>query len=83
MPATRLTLRRASVSRSSGSWSDDDFDVFDGDRVVGRIFFQAHGKWFWGVSFTLTGRKSYGDADSIDEAKALFRAEYEKWQAAA
>jgi hypothetical protein len=35
--------------------------------------------WFWGVSFDLTGRKSYGNADTLDEAKARFRAEYKKW----
>jgi hypothetical protein len=27
-----LTLKRASKSRPSGEWSDDDYDVFDGDR---------------------------------------------------
>jgi hypothetical protein len=33
-----LTLRRANVSRKSGDWNDDDFDVFDGDSDVGRIY---------------------------------------------
>jgi hypothetical protein len=37
--------------------------------------------WFWGVSFMLTGRKSYGRADSLEEAEAAFRAEYERWLA--
>ena len=32
-----LTLKRASKSRPTGQWSDDDYDVFDGDRHVGRI----------------------------------------------
>jgi hypothetical protein len=27
-----LTLRRANVSRSSGTWQHDDLDVFDGER---------------------------------------------------
>jgi hypothetical protein len=75
-----LILRRADVSRPSGSWSETDFDVFDGERDVGRIFRQADGKWFWGVSFQLTGRKSYGYAPTLDEAKAAFRVEYEAWQ---
>jgi hypothetical protein len=75
-----LTLRRANVSRISGEWNDDDYDVFDGGRDVGRIFRQVNGQWFWGVSFQLTGRKSYGLADSLDEAKAAFRAEYEAWK---
>jgi hypothetical protein len=56
--------------------------VFDGDRDVGRIFrVNAHDQiWFWGVSFQLSGRKSYGNVTSLDEAKAAFRAEYEEWQ---
>ena len=31
-----LILKRASVSRSSGQWSDDDFDVLAEGVVVGR-----------------------------------------------
>jgi hypothetical protein len=33
-----LVLRRASVSRVSGPWQDEDYDVFDGDRYVGRVY---------------------------------------------
>jgi len=32
-----LTLKRASKSRPGGTLSDDDYDVFDGERHVGRI----------------------------------------------
>jgi hypothetical protein len=32
-----LVLKRASASRPSGEWSDDDYDVL-ADGVVGRIF---------------------------------------------
>jgi hypothetical protein len=35
---TALILRRAIVSRISGHWQDEDYDVFDGDREVGRIY---------------------------------------------
>ena len=80
-----LVIRRANVSRKSGHWDDDDFDVFDGDRDVGRIYlvdgFGGTETWFWGVSFQVTKRKSYGYATSLDAAKAGFRAEYEAWQA--
>jgi hypothetical protein len=31
------------------------------------------------VSFQLTGRKSYGHAATLDEARAAFQAEYEAW----
>ena len=32
-----LVLKCASKSRPSGEWSDDDYDVFDGDQHIGRI----------------------------------------------
>jgi hypothetical protein len=32
-----LTLKRASKSRASGTWSDDDYDAFDGEQHIGRI----------------------------------------------
>jgi hypothetical protein len=32
-----LILRRANASRISGSWQQEDYDVFDGDHDVGRI----------------------------------------------
>jgi hypothetical protein len=79
-----LTLRRAYVSRLSGSWSEHDFDVFDGAREVGRIYLidsdGGNETWFWGVSFQVTGRKSYGRAGSLEDAKAAFRTDYEAWK---
>jgi hypothetical protein len=33
-----LTLKRASASRPSGAWNDDDYDVLTNGEVVGRIF---------------------------------------------
>jgi len=33
-----LILKRASTSRPSSEWNDDDFDVLTDDTVVGRIF---------------------------------------------
>jgi hypothetical protein len=33
-----LILKRASASRPSGQWSDDDFDVLADGVVVGRIY---------------------------------------------
>ena len=34
----QLILKRASSSRSSGEWSDDDYYVLENRVVVGRIF---------------------------------------------
>jgi hypothetical protein len=33
----QLILKRASASRSSGEWNDDDYDVLADGVVVGRI----------------------------------------------
>jgi hypothetical protein len=75
-----LTLRRAMLARSGGDWQHEDYDVFDGDREIGRIYLVdfevGQETWFWGVSFQVTKRKSYGYATSLEEAKAAFWAEY-------
>jgi hypothetical protein len=76
MPDLTLVLRRANVSRQGGEWKDEDYDVFDGERCVGRIFLDASDTWFWGVDFQPTGRKSCGHVTTLEEAKAAFRAEY-------
>jgi hypothetical protein len=81
--AMSLVFRRASTSRLSGEWSEHDYDVFDGDREVGRIYQvddRPSSPWFWGVSFQVAKRKSYGYAPSLGEAKAAFKAEYEAWK---
>jgi hypothetical protein len=36
-PMTQLVLKRASASRPSGEWNDDDFDLLADGAVVGRI----------------------------------------------
>jgi hypothetical protein len=33
-----LILRRAKVARKRGELQPDDYDVFDGDREVGRVY---------------------------------------------
>ena len=52
MVTQRLIFTRASASRSSGQWRDDDCDVLEDGVVVGRIFFlDAVGPqgrpWMW------------------------------------
>ena len=46
-----LILKRASASRPSGEWNDDDFDVLADGMVVGRIMKAAakpaDAPWLW------------------------------------
>jgi hypothetical protein len=50
-----LILKRASASRPSGEWSDDDYDVLADGVVVGRIFPAAASPegspWMWTLAF--------------------------------
>jgi hypothetical protein len=50
-----LILKRASASRPSGEWNDDDFDVLVDGVVVGRIL-KVHAApvdrpWLWALAF--------------------------------
>ena len=51
----RLILKRASLNRSSGEWSDDDYDVVWEGKTVGRIFREGGGNkerpWFWSLAY--------------------------------
>ena len=49
---------RASASRPSGEWNDDDFDVLADSPVVGRIF-KVHAApvgtpWMWTLASAIT-----------------------------
>ena len=50
-----LVLKRASSSRPSGEWKDDDFDVLADGVVVGRIFNAAASPagtpWMWTLAY--------------------------------
>jgi hypothetical protein len=39
---TSLTLKRAKLSRSSGQWQDEDYDVLADGKVLERIYEDAH-----------------------------------------
>jgi hypothetical protein len=52
---TALLLKRAAASRSSGHWSDDDYDVLADSVVVCRIMQAAAVpvgmSWMWTLAF--------------------------------
>jgi hypothetical protein len=50
-----LVLKRASASRPSGDWNDEDYDVVANGAVVGRIL-KVHAApvgspWMWTLAF--------------------------------
>jgi hypothetical protein len=51
----KLILKRASASRPSGEWNDDDYDVLSDAKVVGRIFKSAASPvgtpWMWTLAY--------------------------------
>ena len=53
---TQLVLKRASASRPSGEWGEDDYDVLADGAVVGRIMRAAAEPegtpWLWTLAFT-------------------------------
>lgn len=78
-----LTLKRASKHRPSGEWDDDDYDVCEGDRVIGHIMrvIQAPAKqpWFWTIIVRVPqGPSDRGYAVSREQAMASFKAAWER-----
>ena len=76
---TMLILKRASKSRPTGKWFDDDYDVFDGDRHVGRIMLHPQAPegehWFWTITARVPNTMhDRGYVASREEARADFKA---------
>jgi hypothetical protein len=73
-----LILKRASTSRPSGEWNDDDFDVLCDSVVVGRIMKAAAVpvgmSWMWTLAFGYheDGTPSHGYAATREAAMAAF-----------
>ena len=75
---TTLILKRASSSRPSGEWNEDDFDVLADGAVVGRIF-KANASpvgtsWMWTLDFWHHEDRTpaHGDAETREAAMAAF-----------
>ena len=75
---SQLILKRASASRSSGQWSDDDCSVLEEGVVVGRIFksqVAPEGRpWMWasGHSADSVKRAAHGYEATREAAMAAF-----------
>jgi hypothetical protein len=84
MPEERLTLVPANKSRPSGEGSADDYDVRDGDRVIGRIFLHPQppqGRpWFWSITAGEAKSSIFnkGYAASCEQAMADFKTQWIK-----
>jgi hypothetical protein len=73
-----LILKRASASRPSGDWNDDDFDVMANGAIVGRIF-KANAPpigspWMWTLAFEQHKHRSptHGYASTREAAMRAF-----------
>ena len=71
-----LELIPAKQSRSSGEWSEDDYDVVfvESGESIGMIFRMSLNTWFWGIDDLHCGGRGshYGSAGSKDAAKRAF-----------
>jgi hypothetical protein len=85
---TTLILKRAKLSRSSGHWNDDDYDVLADGKVIGRIleegsrFGPPELLWGWYItSIVPASPGTHGTAATLEGAMATFRAAWEKAEA--
>jgi hypothetical protein len=71
-----LTLKPAATSRSSGTWSDDDYDVLAEGEVVGRIMkanaAPAGMAWMWTLAF--------GQLEQLRARSATLQQQRESWK---
>jgi hypothetical protein len=75
---SQLILKRASASRPSGEWNDDDYDVLADGVIVGRIFkvnaAPVAQPWMWTLAMEHHENRTptHGYAATREEAMAAF-----------
>src|SRR6266436_6294181 len=80
MSSQELILKRASASRPSGKWNEDDYNVLADDVVVGRIMkaiaAPVGSPWFWTLAFGYhrDRRPTHGYAATRDAKKRAAQA---------
>jgi hypothetical protein len=69
---SRLILKRGKVSRPSGQWGDDDYDVICEGAVVGRVFLSPAApqgrQWMWASGHNGDYRRATHGYESTREA---------------
>ena len=83
MTETTLNLVHASKSRGGVLWSKDDYDVYDGKRVIGRIMLHPQARkdrpWLWMITARarIASLADSGYAANREQALADFKARWE------
>ena len=85
LPEYVLMLKRAEKCRP-GQRSNNDFDVFDGDRLVGRVLWNADASprrsWSWSIILrNRPRRRDHGNAATREIALEKFKARWDKLRA--
>ena len=70
MTSEQLILKRASASRSSLEWTDEDCDMLCDGKVVGRIVRDGP-RWFWRIAYGYLRDRSPSDGHEPDQDAAM------------
>jgi hypothetical protein len=83
---TTLRFKPGKISRSSGTWNDEEYDAFADGKLVGRIYEDASTsappelRWGWWITANVpaTPGVTHGTVATREEAKTKFREAWEK-----